>query len=348
MLQQTQVATVLGYYARFLERFPNVAALAAADEQEVLGLWAGLGYYRRARQLHAAAKVVVEQYAGQFPRQLASLQELPGVGRYTAGAIASFAFDQRAPILEANTARLFSRLIALQEPVQERSSQQRLWDFAEHLLPAKNGAGVLNQAAMELGSQVCGPIPECDRCPLVSCCVAKADGSEGRIPVAVPKPVVTPLTHAAMVVWEGKRLLLRQNTADEWWHGLWDLPRVDCTDSDLFEPSGRGRRKPIESGLRQLTLAPNSSDFASGLSPRQSQSLAVVFEERYGFSIELDQYILRLQHSVTRYRITVHCIRGSFGRRQRRLPAGWGFYDIGHLPPLTSPAKQIFQRICPD
>ena len=166
MLQQTQVATVLGYYERFLATYPTVSDLANADEQDVLKLWAGLGYYRRARQLHAAAKVIRDQYEGSFPTQFEDVLALPGVGRYTAGAICSFAFEQRQPILEANTIRLFSRLIALRADPRASDSQQLLWEFADRILPkvsarsAKDGRSQtgtfssINQAVMELGSQV--------------------------------------------------------------------------------------------------------------------------------------------------------------------------------------------------
>ena len=158
MLQQTQVATVIDYYARFLTRFPTVAALAAADEQEVLTLWSGLGYYRRAKQMHAAARVIVDRHAGRFPERFDAILALPGIGRYTAGAISSFAFGARQPIVEANTTRLFSRLMALRDEPTTSSAQKELWKFAEAILP-KNGksSGQVNQAVMELGSLVCTP-----------------------------------------------------------------------------------------------------------------------------------------------------------------------------------------------
>ena len=166
MLQQTQVATVRDYFERFVAAFPDVHALAAADEQQVLRLWEGLGYYRRARQLHAAAKQIVGEHGGQFPRDVEALQALPGIGRYTAGAIVSIAFDQRAPILEANTIRLLSRLIAYRDDPLNAAGQRVLWQTAADILPQKNVAR-FNQALMELGSLVCTPTdPQCDECPL--------------------------------------------------------------------------------------------------------------------------------------------------------------------------------------
>ncbi|MGN6546833.1 MAG: A/G-specific adenine glycosylase, partial [Aureliella sp.] len=194
MLQQTQVATVIDYYHRFLARFPTVEALAAADEQEVLGLWAGLGYYRRARQLHAASQQVVSQHRGNFPGDVPSLMQLAGVGRYTAGAIASIAFDKPAPILEANTERLYARLLCLREPTRSPASLALLWQFAEWSLPRgasrspNSSARTINQAAMELGSLVCKPVnPRCCECPLAALCPTALHGLQSAIPVPKPK-----------------------------------------------------------------------------------------------------------------------------------------------------------------
>ena len=166
MLQQTQVVTVIGYFERFLAAFPSIADLAAADEQQVLRLWEGLGYYRRARQLHAAARVIVAEHQGRFPRDPEQIRALPGIGRYTAGAIASIGWDAREPILEANTIRVFSRLLAYRGDPQKNAGQQRLWEFAAGVLPKKD-TGLFNQALMELGSEICTPRgPLCDQCPV--------------------------------------------------------------------------------------------------------------------------------------------------------------------------------------
>ncbi len=156
MLQQTQVATVLPYYRRFLERFPNVKALAEASEEEVLKLWEGLGYYRRARQLHAAAKTIVEEHRAEFPELFEDVLALPGIGRYTAGAICSFAYNQARPIVEANTQRLYARLIKLNEPLDSKSGQAALWEFAERIVD-KTRSRLINSAVMELGAIVCTP-----------------------------------------------------------------------------------------------------------------------------------------------------------------------------------------------
>jgi A/G-specific adenine glycosylase len=210
MLQQTTVVAVIPYFERFLSRFPTVADLAAADESEILRLWEGLGYYSRARNLHRAAKVIVEQHSGVFPTELDVLQSLPGIGRYTAGAIASFAFDQRAPIIEANTLRLYC-----------------LWAFAEEVLPRK-GSGRLNQGLMELGATVCSPRePDCESCPVHSYCQAFRDGTQAKIPQSKPKTVITETTEVSIAIRLGTKFLLRKRTSNERWAGLWDFVRFE-------------------------------------------------------------------------------------------------------------------------
>ncbi|HOM18841.1 MAG TPA: A/G-specific adenine glycosylase, partial [Thermoguttaceae bacterium] len=173
MLQQTQAPTVVRYFERFLAAFPTVHALAQADQAAVLRLWEGLGYYRRAVQLHEAARKIVSEFGGQFPQTLDELLQLPGIGRYTAGAILSIAFDQRQPILEANTLRLWARLLAYPEPTGSASAQRLFWQMAEWVLPHRQ-VGRFNQALMELGSTVCLPRqPRCPECPVSRFCLAR-------------------------------------------------------------------------------------------------------------------------------------------------------------------------------
>ncbi|MEX2558864.1 MAG: A/G-specific adenine glycosylase, partial [Pirellulales bacterium] len=200
MLQQTQVATVEPYFRRFLRQFPSLRALAAAPEEQVLLAWEGLGYYRRARQLHRAARMIVEEHRGRFPREPAAVRALPGIGRYTAGAITSIAFDAREAIVEANTVRLFSRLLAYAGDTGQAAAQRLFWEFAEQLLPA-GGAGRFNQALMELGSLVCLPRePQCGRCPVAALCPTHRDGLEQVIPRAASRPPATSVREAALVV----------------------------------------------------------------------------------------------------------------------------------------------------
>jgi A/G-specific adenine glycosylase len=211
MLQQTQVSTVVPYFHRFLARFPTVVDLARSDEQEVLRLWEGLGYYRRARDLLAAARLFVERHDGAIPADNDALQALPGMGLYTRNAVLSQAFDLRLPIVEANVQRVLSRLLGYAEDPRETAARKRLWSSAEALLPARH-VGEFHQALMELGALVCTPTaPLCDRCPLAARCVARQQGRQEEIPARAAKPATTFVSEAAVVVRrEGKVLLVRR------------------------------------------------------------------------------------------------------------------------------------------
>jgi A/G-specific adenine glycosylase len=223
MLQQTQVATVIPYYERWLARFPDFAALAGAEESEVLAHWQGLGYYSRARNLHQAARHVVAQHAGAMPRDAAAIRALPGVGRYTAGAVASFAFDLPEPLVDANVARVLARLLDLREPVDSPSGQRALWEAAGVLVP-RRGAGEFNAALMELGAILCVTRqPQCLLCPIRAHCRAFAAGTAGDLPIKKARRKTVSLAEScAWTVGEG-RILLEQQTGTRW-RGLWKLP----------------------------------------------------------------------------------------------------------------------------
>lgn len=224
MLQQTQVERVKEYFARFMRRFPTVGDLAAAGEAEVLKHWEGLGYYRRARQLHAAAKTVTANHGGRFPASLDGLRSLPGVGRYTAGAIASIAFDLAAPIVEANSRRVLARIAGHADPVGG-AGDEPIWAFAEELVP-RRGAGTFNQALMDLGAMICTPTrPICGRCPLARDCAAHAGGLTETIPVMAAPRATREIRETAIVTRCGDRVLVVQRGPGEWWEGLWDFPR---------------------------------------------------------------------------------------------------------------------------
>ncbi len=229
MLQQTQVATVIPYFERWLARFPTFRALAAAEESDVLHAWQGLGYYARARNLHQAAKHVLERHGGALPARIDGIRALPGVGRYTAGAIASFAFDLPAPLVDANVARVLARLLDLREPVDSPSGIAKLWETAEALLPGK-GARIHNSALMELGALLCTPRrPQCLRCPVRPHCAARDPES---LPVKKPRRKTVALAEdCAWIVADG-RVLLEQQTGPRW-RGLWKLPGIAARSSPL-------------------------------------------------------------------------------------------------------------------
>jgi len=274
MLQQTQVATVGPYFERFVKRFPSVEALARADEEQVLRLWEGLGYYSRARNLHRAAGILVEEQGGRFPRDPETVRRLPGIGRYTAGAILSIAFDAREPILEANTARLFSRLLAFRGCATTPAGQRLLWTMAECVLPPRN-VGQFNQALMELGSQVCLPrTPRCEACPVAPLCRARAEGAEEEIPPPKAKATMEARHEVALLVRRRGRVLLVRCPDAGRWAGLWDFPRFHVHS-----------RQPA--ALRR--------------------ELVHHCERQTGVTIELGEHLKTLKHGVTRFRITLDC-----------------------------------------
>ncbi len=252
MLVQTTVAAVVPYFERFLGRFPTVLALAEADEADVLKAWEGLGYYRRARQLHAAARAIVAEHGGAIPDDLDAVRALPGVGRYIAGAVVSFAFDRRAPIVEANTQRVLARLLAWQADLKSSASQARFWQAAERLVPPRD-AGTFNQAFMELGALICTPrTPRCLVCPVSSECRARALGLQDVLPVTSPRPAPLAVAEScALVVREG-RLLIVQRGPGRLWEHLWEFPTVHRAGAD---PAFRSFGEPVDlsEGVRRLT-----------------------------------------------------------------------------------------------
>jgi A/G-specific adenine glycosylase len=231
MLQQTRVDTVLGYYGRFLERFPTPAALAGASEDEVLSAWSGLGYYRRARLLHQGVREVVARYGGQVPADAEARRALPGVGRYTAGAIGSIAFGLPEPLVDGNVARVLSRVYGIATPLGRADTERALWARAEALVPGER-PGDLNQALMELGATLCAKhAPQCPRCPLRAQCVAAREDRTAELPLGRPRKPPRPVALAALLALDG-----RGATAKVWlargqgklFGGLWNLP---CTET---------------------------------------------------------------------------------------------------------------------
>jgi len=306
MLQQTQVATVIPYFERFTAAFPTIADLAKADEEKVLRLWEGLGYYRRARQLHKAAKQIVDLHHGEFPKTVAEVDALPGVGRYTRGAVLSIAFDQRQPILEANTIRLHCRLLAHDADPTTKRGQTPLWEFAEDVLP-RSDIGLFNQALMELGGAICTPkSPKCLICPIASICATRAQGLQDSIPVSKKKMVYEDLAETAVVVSKSKQVLLRRCQEGERWAGLWDFPRF-LTDSS--------RQDYEQKRVAEMT----------GIHSRISGTLAT------------------LKHGVTKYRITLTCRRAAFvsGRLARNAELAWVRKDQLEEYPLSVTGRKI-------
>jgi A/G-specific adenine glycosylase len=262
MLQQTTVQAVLPYYDRFLRRFPDLAALARARLSSVLAAWSGLGYYRRARHLHAAARRIRDLHQGGFPRRFEEILALPGIGRYTAGAIASIAFGQRRPVLDGNVARVLSRHLGLRGDPRTAANTGRLWDEASSWVESSTSPGDLNQALMELGATLCTPaLPACGRCPVAATCAARRAGLQ----LAIPPPrrrreqIVLPL-RLALIERHG-HILMRRRDGTGLMDGMWELPELDrrsqlATGGDIRseeEPLQVDRLEPFTSFRHTIT-----------------------------------------------------------------------------------------------
>ncbi len=272
MLQQTQVETVIPYYERFLTRFPTVQALSSASLEEVLKAWEGLGYYARARNLHAAAQQVVNAHNGQLPETFEALLALPGVGRYIAGAVASIAFGRDVPAVDGNARRVLCRVFEIREDVTRSAVQRSLEALAASLLPAGQ-AGAFNEALMELGATLCTPrAPFCDRCPLVDLCQAHAGGEPEALPVKRPRKR-TPRydVAAAVTVRDDGRVLVAQRNTDDMLGGLWEFPG--------------GKREDGE------TLP---------------QCLVREMREELDVKVEVGRELIAVEHAYTHLRITLH------------------------------------------
>ena len=271
MLQQTQVKTVLPYFDRFMDRFPDVRALAAASEQEVLGAWSGLGYYRRAKALHRAARTIVQERSGVLPETLEGWLALPGVGRYTAGAILSIAYGKRYPIVDGNVARVLSRLFVVRGDPRSGPSRKALWQKAEEVLPRRSVSD-FNQGLMELGALVCTPRePKCLVCPLQVDCEAHRRGLQERLPELPPRKASTSVVLAAAVVRRQGKVLLYQRQGEELMRGLWELPGGACRVNE---------------------------------EPRSA--LAREARERYGLRLEAGEQVARVKHTIMNRKITLY------------------------------------------
>jgi A/G-specific adenine glycosylase len=314
MLQQTRVETVIPYYERFLARFPDVESLASADTDDVLGVWAGLGYYSRARNLQAAAREVSTKHGGELPDDAAGLRALPGIGRYTAGALASIAFDRPEPIVDGNVARVLTRLLGIREDIAKPAVVRRLWDEAARLAEGPD-PGDLNQALMELGALVCVPAePHCPTCPLRSSCDARRRGDAASLPVKAKKPAARHIeASAAWVTRRGKVLAVRRPPSGLL-GGLWELPGGDL----------ERREEPADGLVRSL-------------------------RERVGLDVSNPRYVGAVAHVFTHRRLRLHLFRCDPPRGRTRLdgfdahrwlsPRGVG--ELPHGAP-TRKALQLF------
>lgn len=240
MLQQTQVATVIPYYEKFLESFPTLEELAAAEEAEVLARWSGLGYYSRAKNLHRGAKFLVETRQGKFPRTVDEILEVPGIGPYTAGAVLSIAFNLPVPIVDGNVQRVFSRFFAVEEEIHLGHVQKFFWETAGKAVSIARNPSALNQALMELGATVCiKGVPRCLVCPLRADCQALQRGLEGRLPRKKIPREKKELWWVALVMESEGKLWLHQNPKGEWWSDLWDFPHTEAENENALDATAQ-------------------------------------------------------------------------------------------------------------
>jgi A/G-specific adenine glycosylase len=311
MLQQTQVAAVLGYYARFLERFPTLRDLAAAPAEDVMAQWSGLGYYTRARNLHACAKRVVDQYDGVFPSDPALLADLPGIGRSTAAAVSAFSSGTRAAILDGNVKRVFARVFGIEQFPGEKKVEDALWRRAEALLPA-SGIEAYTQGLMDLGATLCTRSrPDCDRCPLRERCVAHASGRTAELPVRKPKKTIPEKQAALLIVIDGGQVLLEQRAQTGIWGGLMSLPEVD----------GHGARGEVD------------------------EAAVMAAAGAFGQVEEL-QALLPLVHVFTHYRLHIAPFKVALASRAA-APARHLWWDLSGIDraPLPAPVKKLLSEL---
>lgn len=320
MLQQTRVEAVIPFYERFLARFPTVDSLATARLDDVLAHWAGLGYYRRARQLKAASESVVRDHAGRLPSEEKSLRALPGIGRYTAGAIRSIAFGEPAPIVDGNVARVLSRCFALRGAPGDRAWEKRLWELSASLVPRSDPSS-FNQGLMELGAVVCLPRgPRCEICPLERACRARALGRAEAFPGARPRPRTKQVELRAVVLVRRGRYLLRRRGELEHNAGFWEFP--------LFEPPGH------RAGI-QVWLA------------RALRQLAAPLGSRARFT-QVEDHPGEVRHSILSKQFRIRIVRAELTvEGQTRASRAWKWVrtpDFEALP-FTAASRKIAHRL---
>jgi A/G-specific adenine glycosylase len=271
MLQQTQMDRGVRYFLRWIDRFPDVASVAAAEQQEILKYWEGLGYYARARNLHKAAKVMACDFGGQVPCEHGLLLSLPGIGPYTAAAIASIAGNYDIPVIDANVSRVYARLFDVAHPVREGPGQKLIAAIAEKLLP-QGQARAYNQALMDLGGMICTPRnPLCGECPVASACRSLQAGTIGVRPVAQRKPDVVVMHAVAALIRNQGRIYIQQRSANEVWGGLWEFPGGQVAEGEA------------------------------------AAQLADRISEQTGLAVAIIRPIARIAHQYTNHKILLHC-----------------------------------------
>ncbi|WP_373533114.1 A/G-specific adenine glycosylase [Vampirovibrio sp.] len=305
MLQQTQVKTVLDYYRRFLAQYPTISALAQAPPDQVLKLWEGLGYYARCRNLQKAAQQMVEKHNGQFPQTLAEAEALPGIGRSTAGAILTFAYGQKHPLLDGNVKRVISRLYDVDQDIQKTAVIHQMWQASEELLAESTEPHLFNQAMMELGATLCSPQnPRCLLCPVKRFCDACAHGTQHERPVKAPKKATPHHTIAVGIIWNDHQVLIQQRPENGLLGGLWEFPG--------------GKQEPEE------TL---------------EQTVFREIKEELGIEVTVGEKITAVKHAYTHFKITLHAYHCAYlgGEPKSLASQGWQWVSPDALEQFAFP-----------
>ncbi|MFQ5450041.1 MAG: A/G-specific adenine glycosylase [Nitrospinaceae bacterium] len=308
MLQQTQVKTVIPYYRRWIRSFPTVQKLSQAGESRVLKHWEGLGYYSRARNLHRAARKIVEEFGGRVPDRLEDILKLPGIGRYTAGAILSIAFNKKYPVVDGNVKRVLSRLFCLKENGSTSASEKKLWQTAESLTPADR-PGDHNQALMELGATLCLPKkPLCLLCPLHSPCRARREGVQDRFPPAKTSSPTKKIQVSAAVIQRNGKTYIQKRLPGGLMGGLWEFPggKIEKDES------------PEDCLKREI-------------------------REELGLDISIREKLMTIKHSYTQFRVTLHVFlcRPSAGRIRASSCETWKWVSPGEMERYPFPAANV-------
>ncbi|MEE3716048.1 A/G-specific adenine glycosylase [Tumidithrix elongata RA019] len=314
MLQQTRVDTVIPYYDRWLAQFPAIADLAAASLEDVLKLWEGLGYYSRARNLHQAAQQVVRDFGGQLPNNLQDLRTLSGVGRYTAGAIASICFDLDEPTLDGNIRRVLSRLFDVVEPLGSSQGDRILWELARTHLPSGR-AGDYNQAWMDLGATICTPRnPQCELCPLRSDCQAYGLGIQSDRPVPKPRKQIPQRSAVAAIILSGSKVLLTKRQEKGLLGGLWEFPCCYVDENftgDSLQDASRREGANLPKFLHQFLLTEFSTEFGS--------EFATAFAKEFPVETYVPNLFGTYKHAYTHFRVTLHAYLFPFKESSEKL-----------------------------